>query len=186
MARTESTMVELGTALPAFTLPEPRTGRTWSHTDLKLPLVVMFLCNHCPYVVHVLDGLLALTREYTGRGIQFVAINANDLGTHPQDGPDNMARLAEERNFVFPFLIDETQEVARSFHAACTPDFFVYDGSGRLCYRGQMDSSRPGNDKPVTGQDLRAALDAILLGQAPRAEQRPSAGCNIKWRPAQN
>ncbi len=182
MALTSSTMPALGSPLPKFQLHDPVTGTTRDSDEFGTPLVVMFLCNHCPFVVHVLDGLLALTREYLDRGVAFVAINSNDVESYPADAPDRMAELARDKAFGFPFLFDADQSVARAFGAACTPDFFVYDAARTLAYRGQLDRSRPGNGVPVTGADLRAALDALLAGQRPSEQQRPSAGCNIKWR----
>jgi len=147
---------------------------------------VMFICNHCPYVVHVKDEFRRLADDYAGR-LSIVAINSNSLATHPQDGPEHMKELATRLGWPFPFLFDSTQEVARAYHAACTPDFFLFGaGSGatrRLAYRGQLDASRPGNDVPVTGRDLRAAVDELLAGRKPDADQRPSLGCNIKWSP---
>ena len=186
MALTESTMLPLGTAAPDFALPEPRTGETHALGDLAHDApatLIMFVCNHCPYVEHVLDPLVDLANEYAGKGVAVVAINSNDVDAYPQDGPSAMARLATEKDFAFPFLLDEDQSVARAYRAACTPDFFVFDRDRKLAYRGQLDGSRPGNDQPVTGRDLRAALDAVLAGEAPTPDQRPSSGCNIKWKP---
>lgn len=191
MVRTESTMLGLGTPAPAFRLPDTE-GRLVSLADFatERALVVMFLCNHCPFVIHVRDGLAALAREYTARGAAFVGINANDAQAHPDDAPEKMALEKQRAGYVFPYLFDETQEVARAYRAACTPDFFVFgapdaEGVRRLEYRGQMDGSRPGNGVPVSGADLRAALDAVLAGRAPAAQQKPSLGCNIKWKPGQ-
>jgi len=184
MALTYSTMLELGTEAPDFTLPNPLTGSKWrlhDHARGK-PILVMFMCNHCPYVVHVLEGLIGLANDYASKGVCVVAINANDVTTHPQDGPEHMARLAREKRFAFPFLFDADQQVAHAYRAACTPDLYVFDERGRLAYRGQLDESRPGNGIPVTGRDLRAALDAVLAHRAPTSDQRPSCGCNIKWR----
>jgi thiol-disulfide isomerase/thioredoxin len=188
MVRTASDMLPLGTAAPPFRLKDTVSGLDVSLDDFPAdrPLLVMFLCNHCPYVVHVRDELTRLARDYDER-IGIVAINANSLETHPQDGPEHMRALANELGWSFPFLFDDTQEVAKSYHAACTPDFFLFaaaDGERRpLAYRGQLDASRPGNDVPVTGRDLRAAIDSVLEGRDAPAEQRPSLGCNIKWTP---
>ncbi len=143
----------------------------------------MFVCNHCPFVVHVRKALGALAREYASKGAAFVAINANDTDTYPQDAPPKMIGFAKEARWEFPYLVDETQEVAKAYRAACTPDIYVFDGDRKLVYRGQLDGSRPGNDVPVTGEDLRAALDAVLEGRAVSEKQTPSTGCNIKWRP---
>ena len=184
MVQTPSTMLPLGTRAPAFSMVEPATGRTWSLADFRAKtLVVMFICNHCPFVIHVRDEITRLARDYTGRGVDFVAINSNSAESHPQDGPVHMAEMVRELGWTFPFLFDATQEVAKAYHAACTPDFYVFDAARRLCYRGQLDDSRPSNGKPVTGADLRAAIDAVAAGRAAPAEQRASIGCNIKWKP---
>ena len=184
MVRTPSTMLPLGTRAPDFALPNV-DGRTVTLADAAGPrgTLVMFICNHCPFVKHVADQLAALGREYLPRGIGVVAISSNDVSSHPADSPEQMVHEAEERGYVFPYLYDETQEVAHAYHAACTPDFFLFDGDRKLAYRGQLDASRPGNDVPVTGADLRAAIDALLSGHPVPAEQRPSLGCNIKWKP---
>ncbi|MEI6240597.1 MAG: thioredoxin family protein [Planctomycetia bacterium] len=184
MVRTPSTMLPLGTPAPDFALPNV-DGRSVTLADAAGAegTVVMFICNHCPFVKHVADQLAALGREYLPRGIGVVAISSNDVSSHPADSPEQMVHEAEERGYVFPYLYDETQEVAHAYHAACTPDFFLFDGARKLVYRGQLDSSRPGNDIPVTGADLRAAIDALLAGRPVPAEQRPSLGCNIKWKP---
>lgn len=175
-------MVALGTACPDFSLPDTASGRTVARGDFAgKPLLVMFICNHCPFVVHVADELARLGRDY-GHRLGIVAICSNDQTTHPADGPGPMADEAKRRAYTFPYLHDATQQVARDFDAACTPDFFLYDCSHRLVYRGQLDDSRPGSPEPVTGHDLRAALDAVLAGSTPTAQQRPSIGCNIKWR----
>jgi peroxiredoxin len=185
MAATCSAMLPLGTPAPDFVLPDAVSGRTLALGDFAGPpgLLVMFICNHCPYVVHVRDELARLHAEYAGRGLEVVAVNANSTRTHPQDGPEHMKALAEELGWEFPFLFDETQDVARAFSAACTPDFFLFDADRRLAYRGQLDDSRPGNGLPVTGRDLRAAIEAVLAGRPVPREQRPSIGCNIKWHP---
>ena len=184
MVRTSSTMLPLGTQAPDFSLLNV-DGRTMTLADVTglRGTVVMFLCNHCPFVKHVADELARLGREYLPRGIGMVAISANDVSAHPADSPERMVHEAEERGYPFPYLYDETQGIAQAYRAACTPDFFAFDGAGRLVYRGQLDDSRPGNDVPVTGRDLRAALDAILAGRPVTADQKPSLGCNIKWKP---
>lgn len=180
MTLTPSTMVDLGSVAPDFNLPEPRTGQQVALSDLvgDKGLLVMFICNHCPFVKHVEPGLIQLAQDYAGRGIDIVAISANDVQSHPDDGPEKMA----QKNYPFHYLYDESQAVARAFDAACTPDFFLFDGDRRLVYRGQFDDSRPGNDIPVTGADLRSAVDALLAGGKPSTDQKPSIGCNIKWR----
>ena len=184
MVRTPSTMLPLGTAAPDFSLPNV-DGRVLSLEDVvgERGTVVMFICNHCPFVKHVADQLAALGRDYLPRGLGVVAISSNDVSAHPADSPEQMVHEAEDRGYVFPYLYDESQEVAQAYHAACTPDFFLFDGDKKLVYRGQLDASRPGNDIPVTGADLRAAIDAVLGRQPVAAEQRPSLGCNIKWKP---
>lgn len=183
MARTPSTMLPLGTAAPDFKLMNV-DGREVALSDFagKPALLVMFMCNHCPFVVHVADELARLGSEYMGRGVAVVGINSNDTATHPADSPERMVAEAEERGYAFPYLFDETQAVAKAYRAACTPDFFLFDQDRKLVYRGQLDDSRPGNGVPVTGKDLRAALDAVLAGAAPVSEQRASLGCNIKWK----
>jgi peroxiredoxin len=181
----DSTMLALGTPAPDFTLPDPSTGRNVSRDDFPAApaFLVMFLSNHCPYVKHVQKELARLVKEYQDRGLAAVGISANDVGSHPQDGPEMMAREAATVGYSFPYLYDGTQDVARSYHAACTPDFFLFDKERRLVYRGQMDGSRPGNAVPLTGSDLRQALDAVLSGAPVSAEQKPSRGCGIKWIP---
>jgi peroxiredoxin len=185
MAETASTMLELGTRAPDFELPDTVTGSTVSLEDFEegKPLLVVFMCNHCPYVKHVREKFVELAAEYQEKGVNVVAISANDPDAYPDDSPEDMADLANELDFTFAYLYDDSQEMAKAYHAACTPDFFLFDGDRRLFYRGQMDSARPGNDKPVTGGDLRAAMDAVLSGGSPPEPQRPSMGCNIKWRP---
>ncbi len=185
MARTPSTMLPLGTPLPAFDLPEPRTGATVSSADLKTApaLVVVFWCNHCPFVRHIAAEFVAFADEVRRQGVAVVAIASNDAEAYPQDGPDAMVAEAERMHYGFPYLFDETQTVARAFAAACTPDFYLFDGDARLVYRGQFDSSRPGNDVPVTGADLREAVARVLDGARVSDDQRPSVGCNIKWKP---
>jgi peroxiredoxin len=184
MARTPSTMLELGTAAPAFTLPDT-DGRTVSLSDLDAApaLLVMFICNHCPFVKHVRDELARIGRDYTARGVAVVAISSNDPEQYPDDSPEAMRVEKEQAGYVFPYLFDDTQEVAAAYRAACTPDFYVFDEVRRLVYRGQLDDSRPGNDVPVTGRDVRAALDAVLLGEPVSQAQKPSIGCNTKWKP---
>ncbi|MFM8735962.1 MAG: thioredoxin family protein [Pirellulales bacterium] len=184
MVRTPSTMLPLGTTAPDFDLPNV-DGRMIDYAAAAGPqgTVVMFISNHCPFVKHVADQLAALGREYLPRGIGFVAISSNDVSSHPADSPEQMVREAEDRGYPFPYLYDETQEVAKAYHAACTPDFFIFDAGRKLVYRGQLDPSRPGSEVPVTGSDLRAALEALLAGRPPVADQVPSLGCNIKWKP---
>lgn len=180
MALTPSNMVALGVPAPDFTLPEPKTGNSLTLTDAAgaKGLLVMFICNHCPFVKHIEQGLVKLGEDYRDSGIAIIAISSNDVTTHPNDSPEKMA----EKRYPFPYLYDETQAVARSYDAACTPDFFLFDGDRKLVYRGQFDDSRPGNDIPVTGSDLRAAMDALVAGKPPLTEQKPSIGCNIKWK----
>ena len=176
-------MLPLGTIAPDFRLPDT-DGHLVSPTDYKESpaLLVIFMCNHCPFVKHILDDLVDLAAEYRAKGVAVVAINSNDVESFPEDHPEMMAQLVREKEFTFPYLYDETQEVAKAYHAACTPDFFLFDGERKLVYRGQMDDSRPGNNIPVTGADLRAALDPVLEGKDVPTEQRPSIGCNIKWK----
>jgi thiol-disulfide isomerase/thioredoxin len=178
-------MIPLGTSAPDFTLLEPATGKRRSLSESKgaPATVVMFICNHCPFVIHVRDELTRLAKDYAPKGVAFVAINSNSAESHPQDGPEHMAALVKELGWNFPFLFDETQAVAKAYHAACTPDFYVFDRGMKLAYRGQLDDSRPSNGKPVTGRDLRAAIDAVVAGAAAPAPQQPSIGCNIKWQP---
>jgi peroxiredoxin len=184
MALTASTMLPLGSPAPDFRLPDTE-GRPVARDDFNdaPALLVAFICNHCPYVKHVRHGLADLAREYAARGAAIVGISANDALAYPDDSPANMAREKAEADYVFPYLYDETQEVAHAYRAACTPDFFLFDAARRLVYRGQMDDSRPGNNLPVTGRDLRAALDAVLAGRPVSDQQKPSIGCNIKWKP---
>jgi len=184
MALTSSTMLPLGSPAAAFSLPDTVTGRTLSLDQLKSDkaTVVMFICNHCPYVKHVQRELVRLGRDYRSKGVAFIAISSNDADGYPEDAPARMAAVAREFDYPFPYLYDESQAVAKAYKAACTPDFFVFDGHLQLAYRGQLDDSRPGNGKPVTGRDLRAALDALLAGRPVGSIQVPSMGCNIKWR----
>jgi peroxiredoxin len=185
MALTPSTMLPLGTVAPDFELPETVGGGTVRRSDFdgKPALLVMFLCNHCPYVKHVRDALADLAQQWMDRGVAVVGISANDAVGYPQDGPERMKEEALAAGYGFPYLYDATQEVAKAYRAACTPDFFLFDGQRRLVYRGQLDDSRPGNGRPVTGADLGAACEAVLGGRVPSADQRPSLGCNIKWKP---
>jgi peroxiredoxin len=185
MAETPSTMLPLGTKIPAFSLKDAVTGKTVTDRDAagKKATLVMFICNHCPFVKHVMDELGRVTGDYIPKGVSVVAINANDVDKYPQDGPEHMKKLAASKGWRFPFLLDDTQKVAQAFTAACTPDFFLFGADGKLVYRGQLDDSRPGNQIPVTGKDLRAALDAVLAGKPPIKDQKASIGCNIKWRP---
>lgn len=183
MSLTPSTMTDLGSRAADFSLPST-TGATVSLADFAAyqGLVVVFMCNHCPYVKHIKEGLASFAREYEGKGIAVVGINANDAAHYPDDSPEKMKQDALSFGYTFAYLYDESQRVAKAYHAACTPDFFLYDRERRLVYRGQFDASRPGNDVPVTGNDLRAAADALLAGGAPLAQQTPSVGCNIKWK----
>ncbi len=178
-------MPGLGTSAPAFSLPDSVTGDTITLETFagKRALLVMFLCPHCPYVKHVQKELARIGRDYAARSLAIVAISSNDAVQYPDDSPEGLMRQALEQGFDFPYCYDESQDVAKAYRAACTPDFFLYDESRKLVYRGQLDGARPKNDIPVTGGDLRAALDAALAGAAPAGEQRPSIGCNIKWKP---
>ncbi len=184
MAKTLSNMVSLGTSAPDFCLPDTVTGRTMSLDEFRseTAVVIMFLCNHCPFVKHVNAGLVQLARDYLPKNISFIAISSNDVENYPEDSPDKMKQTALEVGYNFPYLYDELQEVAKSYSAACTPDFFIYDKDMKLVYRGQMDDSRPETDIPVTGADLRTALDDLLAGREVSKGQKPSLGCNIKWK----
>ena len=177
-------MKELGTRAPDFALRDVVSGKTVTRKDVggSKGMLVMFICRHCPFVKHVQDELAKIGRDYAGRGVGIVAISSNDVASHPEDSPTKLAYQAQELQFTFPYLFDESQDVARAYDAQCTPDFFLYDAQGKLVYRGQLDDSRPGNDIPVTGKDLRAALDALIDGRLISSQQRPSIGCNIKWR----
>jgi len=184
MARTPSTMAPLGTQAPDFTLPDPTGGTVGlSDFDDAPALLVAFLSNHCPFVKHIRSQLADFAREYQGRGLAVVGVMSNNVETHPADSPQMMAREVEEIGYTFPYLYDESQEVAKAYTAACTPDFFLFDGDRKLVYRGQFDASRPSLDVPVTGEDLRRAADAVLAGDAVPEDQVPSLGCNIKWKP---
>ena len=184
MARTPSTMLALGTQAPDFRLPDT-DGRTVALSDYagKKALLVMFICNHCPFVKHVQAELARLGRECDGKGVGVVAISSNDVGQYPDDGPAAMKEEKVRAGYAFPYLFDETQAVAKAYRAACTPDLFLFDAQQRLVYRGQLDDSRPGSGVPVTGKDLRAAIDAVLAGRPVDGRQKASLGCNIKWRP---
>jgi peroxiredoxin len=183
MVMTASTMLPLGTLAPDFGLPDAQ-GNTVSLADFaQAPaLLVVFMCNHCPFVKHVLNHFVELAEEYQAKGVAVVGINSNDVTSFPEDRPEMMAKVARQQGFTFAYLYDEAQEVAKAYHAACTPDFFLFDREMKLVYRGQMDDSRPGNNVPVTGNDLRAALDAVLAGKEVPEPQKPSMGCNIKWK----
>jgi len=184
MALTESTMMQLGTHAPDFALPdfEGQVHRL-SDFDNAPALLVAFICNHCPYVRHIRAAFADFARRYQARGLAVVAINSNDLESHPKDGPEGMREEARGLGYTFPYLLDETQETAKAYGAACTPDFFLFDGERRLAYRGRFDDSRPNSGIPVTGKDLEAAVEAVLAGKPMPNEQKPSLGCNIKWRP---
>jgi peroxiredoxin len=184
MALTPSTMLPLGTPAPDFALPDAQ-GRTHRLSDFAdaPALLVIFMCNHCPYVKHVRSALADLAREYQQKGIAVVGINSNDVANYPDDSPEKMIEEIKSAGYTFPYLVDESQAVAKAYKAACTPDFYVFDRERKLVYRGQMDDSRPGNDQPLDGHDLRSALDAVLAGEPVPAEQTPSIGCNIKWKP---
>ena len=184
MAQTASTMLPLGTPAPAFSLPEPATGRVVALADFRHApaLLVIFMCNHCPFVKHIREGLVRFARDYQARGLAIVAINANDAVNYPSDSPAKMAEEAQAFGYPFPYLYDETQAVAKAYRAACTPDFFLFDAGRALVYRGQFDGGRPGSSVPVTGVDLRAAADAALAGGSIPFDQKPSIGCNIKWK----
>ncbi len=184
MAVTPSTMLELGTYAPDFSLPDC-DGDKKSRDDFKGSdgFLVVFICNHCPYVIHINDGLAKFAEEYQAKGLAVVAISSNDVSNYPDDSPEKMIELVRQYNFTFPYLYDETQEVAKSYRAACTPDLFLFNKDFKLVYRGQFDGSRPRNVLPVTGKDLRQATDAMLTGKTIMTDQKPSMGCNIKWKP---
>lgn len=183
MVMTPSTMLPLDTAAPGFSLPDTN-GKLVSLEDFKgaPALLVMFICNHCPFVKHIRSGLAQLGKDYQTKGVGIVGISSNDVQSHPDDSPAKMAQEAREAGYTFPYLYDETQDVGKAYRAACTPDFFLFDKERRLVYRGQLDDSRPGNGLPVTGRDLRVALDLVLAGRPVPKEQKPSIGCNIKWK----
>lgn len=184
MVRTASTMLSLGTTAPEFALPDTN-GKIvrLSDFDGAKALLVIFLCNHCPYVKHIADRLAQITKEYVEKGVAVVGINSNDATAYPEDSPEKMKEEVAARGYPFPYLYDETQETAKAYRAACTPDFFLFDADRKLVYRGQLDDSRPSNGVPVTGKDLTAAVEAVLSGKPVPAEQKPSLGCNIKWKP---
>ncbi len=184
MPVTPSNMLPLGTVAPDFLLPDAVSGRTLGLADVRgeSGTLLMFICNHCPFVVHIQKGLHDLGRDYADSGIGIAAVSANDVETHPQDSPAHMQDFAVQNGFAFPYLYDESQEVARRYSAACTPDFFLFDAAMKCVYRGRFDESRPGSDVPVTGRDLREAMDALLAGQPVGQNQQPSMGCNIKWK----
>lgn len=184
MVMTPSTMLPIGTTAPSFTLKEA-DGQKVSLDDFasRQAVLVMFICNHCPFVKHIASELANLARDYQPKGVGIVAINSNDVAKYPDDAPEKMAEEKKLRGYTFPYLFDETQEVAKAYRAACTPDFFLFDGDMKLVYRGQLDDSRPDSGIPVTGKDLRAAIDALLTGEPIPEPQKPSIGCNIKWKP---
>ena len=183
MVMTASTMLPLGTSAPNFSLPDTK-GIIVSLGDFtEAPaLLVVFMCNHCPFVKHILSDLVKLAKEYQAKGVAVTGINSNDVVNFPEDSPKMMARIAKKAGFTFPYLFDESQDVAKAYHATCTPDFFLFDKERKLVYRGQMDDSRPGNNIPITGLDLIKAMDAVLAGREVSTEQKPSIGCNIKWK----
>ena len=184
MARTPSNMLPLGTIAPEFTLTDAITNNEVSLGDVKgkKGTVVMFICNHCPFVIHVNEEIVRIANDYRVQGFGFIAISSNDIKNYPQDAPQHMWKTARKNNYTFPYVYDETQEVAKAYDAACTPDFYVFDGALKLIYRGQLDDSRPGNGIPVNGRDIRQALDAVLRNTKVTELQKPSIGCNIKWR----
>jgi peroxiredoxin len=184
MAETPSKMIPLGTIAPDVTLPDTVSGKMMRLEELKSDkaAAIMFICNHCPFVKHVQKGLVSLANDYIPKDISFVAISSNDVKNYPADSPQRMKEVAKELGYPFPYLYDETQEVARAYQAACTPDFYIFDGDMKLVYRGQLDESRSGNNIPVTGKDIRNALDQILKGEPVSEHQKPSIGCNIKWK----
>lgn len=183
MALTESKMIPLGTKAPDFKLKDTRSGKMLSLKDIpsEKARVVMFICNHCPYVLHVTEEIAQLAKDYKKKGVGFVAISSNDVKNYPTDSPQNMKAFAKDEKFSFPYLYDETQEVAKAYDATCTPDFYIFDAKDHLVYRGRLDDSRPNSGIPVSGSELRAALDAVLTGEEVSAKQYPSMGCNIKW-----
>ena len=184
MARTPSNMLPLGTTAPHFNLPDTVSGKELSLDDLKgkKGTVIMFICNHCPFVIHVNDQLVSTAEKYQDQGINFVGISSNDVVNYPQDSPEKMTEQARKLGYPFPYLYDESQEIAKAYDAACTPDIYLFDNNLKLIYRGQLDDSRPGNDIPVTGNDLHHAIDCLIDGRANEQPQKPSIGCNIKWK----
>ena len=184
MALKESNMLPLGTKAPEFTLPDTVSGKTLSLQDIATDkgTVVMFLCNHCPYVIHINEEIVRIVKDYKAQGIGFVGISSNDVNNYPMDGPELMTEHAKTVGYNFPYLYDESQDVAKAYDAACTPDFYIFDGAQQLYSRGRIDSSRPGNDSPLDGKDLRQALDDMLAAKPAPEKQYPSAGCGIKWK----
>lgn len=184
MAKTPSNMLALGTQAPEFSLRDVISGRMigLNHSVEIKATIIMFICNHCPYVKHVNKEISNLAHDYNNKGVNFIAINSNDISNYPEDSPENMKRTAQEESYSFPYLFDETQEVAKAYKAACTPDFYVFNSKLKLVYRGQLDDSRPGNSIPVTGNSIRQALDSLLNNETVNIEQKPSLGCNIKWK----
>lgn len=184
MSKTPSNMLDLGTEAPLFSLQDVVSGQTYTlkQSPDRSGLVVMFICNHCPYVKHVNEELVRVAHSYMTKGVEFIAINSNDIDKYPQDSPENMILTAKEHEYPFPYLFDDLQEVAKAYKAACTPDFYLFDQHLKLVYRGQLDNSRPGNDIPVTGESLRKACDQLIDKQPITVEQKPSLGCNIKWK----
>lgn len=184
MATTPSNMMPLGTIAPDFNLLDVVSGKKVTLQSLKAEkaTLIMFICNHCPYVKHIQGELIKLANDYQAKGMAFIAINSNDVVNYPDDSPDNMKKVSQDKGYPFPYLYDETQAVAKAYQAACTPDFYLFDNQLKCVYRGQLDDARPKNDIPVTGKDIRAALDAILAGQPVNPDQKPSIGCNIKWK----
>lgn len=184
MVETASTMIPLGTRAPDFQLTDTRTKIDYSLDELKsdVATVIMFICNHCPYVKHIQQKLVEVANNYQAKGIVFIAINSNDITTYPDDAPDKMRAVAEKFHYPFPYLFDETQKVAKAYHAACTPDFFVFDSTLCCVYRGRFDDATPGNQRPVTGADLCNALDKVIAGEPIDSDQKASLGCNIKWK----
>ena len=183
MVSTASTMLELGTSAPEFSLLEPLTGKNISLSDYAdTPVLVAFVCNHCQFVVHIMDAFTEFAREYQSKGLETIAINANDVANYPDDSPEKMIELAKQNDFSFRYLFDESQQTAKAYRAACTPDFFLFDKEHTLVYRGQFDSARPKNDSPITGADMRAAATTVLNGEVPGPDQIASLGCNIKWK----
>lgn len=184
MSFTLSTMLPIGTKAPDFTLPDTISGQSLSLKELQSDqaTLIMFICNHCPYVIHVNPEIVRLSKDYQAKGVRFIAISSNDVENYPQDSPEKMKELAKEVGYDFPYLYDATQEVAKAYDAACTPDFYLFDGDMNLAYRGRLDDSRPSSGKPLTGKDLREAIDAVLAGESVTEKQYPSGGCNIKWK----
>ena len=184
MVQTPSNMIPLGTSAPDFNLPDTLSGEMKSLKEIKsgVATVVMFICNHCPFVKHIQEHLVLLADDYQPKGVSLIAISSNDIDSHPDDSPERMKEMAQTLGYPFPYLYDETQEVAKAYNAACTPDFYIFDAEMKLVYRGQLDGSRPGNQIPVTGEDIRTALNNILSGLPVSPDQKPSIGCNIKWK----